>query len=119
MGGAWQYEKGGTSTFQGPELLSSAFGRVFRADLHYGAEKMANLDKILILDNEVEARLLDSVLSERGIPHMVVSYYDTAYDGLFQAARGWGHLEAPTEYREEILAIHHDLASPSDEADEE
>lgn len=80
---------------------------------------MADLQKILVLGNEVEARLLDSILSERGIPHMVVSYYDTAYDGLFQAARGWGHLEAPPEYREEILAIHRDLASPSEGVEEE
>lgn len=79
---------------------------------------MAKLEKILTLNNMVESRVLDSVLTERGIPHIIVSYYDTAYDGLFVATRGWGHVEAPAEYREEILAIHQDLASPSDEGDE-
>ena len=34
----------------------------------------------------------------------MLSYHDTAYDGLFQGGRGWGHVEAPAEFREEILA---------------
>jgi len=78
---------------------------------------MATVEKILLLSNEIEAGLMDSILTERGIPHMIASYYDTAYDGLFQATRGWGHLEAPAEYKEEILAIHRDVTSrPAEEA---
>ena len=72
---------------------------------------MAEFEKIAALNNEVEARLLDAILAERGIPHMVNSYYDTAYDGLFQAARGWGHVEAPPKHREEVIAILEDLRS--------
>lgn len=44
--------------------------------------------------NEVEARLLSSILDQDGIPHVLVSYHDTAYDGLFQLQKGWGHIEA-------------------------
>lgn len=37
------------------------------------------MNKILILDNEIEAKLLDSILTERDIPHRIKSYHDSAY----------------------------------------
>ncbi len=70
---------------------------------------MENFEKILVLDNEIEARLLDSVLTERNIPHLMKTYHDSAYDGLFQAHRGWGHVEAPDQFEEEIKMIYKDL----------
>ncbi len=65
--------------------------------------------KILVLENEIEARLLDSVLDERDIPHRIRSYYDSAYDGIYQAQKGWGVVEAPPIWKEEILSIYEDL----------
>ncbi len=70
---------------------------------------MDGFRKVLVLDNEIEARLLDSILTERGIPHRLKSYHDTAYDGIFQAQKGWGHVEAPPEFAEEIRAIYREL----------
>ena len=72
---------------------------------------MATFEKILVLDNEVEARLLEAVLTEQHIPHLMRSYHDRAYDGLWQQQRGWGHVEAPEEWREQILGIYKDLRS--------
>jgi len=40
--------------------------------------------KIGVLENAIEAQLLSSILDQRDIPHQIRSYYDTAYDGLFQ-----------------------------------
>ncbi len=65
--------------------------------------------KVEILESEIEAQLLDSILNERGIPHLIHSYHDTAYDGLFQAHWGWGHVSAPTEWSEEITTILTDI----------
>ena len=65
--------------------------------------------KIAVLRNEVEARLLDSILDERSIPHLIRSYYDSAYNGLFQSQKGWGRLEAAEEDKQEILEILEDL----------
>lgn len=62
--------------------------------------------KILILNNEVEANLLDGLLKERDIPHLIRSYHDSVMDGLWQTQSGWGHLEAPSEFREEIMNIY-------------
>jgi len=73
--------------------------------------KMGNFKKILVLENEIEARLLESILKERGIPHLIRSYYDSAYDGIFQAQKGWGHLEAPEEFEDEIKTIYESVKS--------
>ncbi len=65
--------------------------------------------KIVVLENEIESRLMDSILTERGIPHRMKSYHDTAYDGIFQVQKGWGHVEAPEKHRDEIMAIQREL----------
>jgi hypothetical protein len=78
---------------------------------------MAHYIKIAILENEIEARLLESILTQRNIPHLMRSYHDTAYDGLFQTQKGWGYVGAPEFYEEEIKEILSDLrkeaASPN------
>ena len=66
---------------------------------------MENHIKIAILDNQFEAQMLESVLKERGIPHLLKSYYDTAFDGLYQTQKGWGHISAPEHYSKEIKEI--------------
>jgi hypothetical protein len=69
---------------------------------------MANTEnyiKIAILENDIEAQLLDSILTERNIPHLMRTYHDTAYDGLYQAQKGWGYVGAPKSYQKEILDI--------------
>ena len=52
-----------------------------------------------------EAQLLESILNERGIPHHIQSYHDTAYNGLYQTQKGWGKIRAPVSCSEEIRAI--------------
>ena len=71
---------------------------------------MAGIKKILVLENEIEAGLLDAELSRRGIPHIMKSYYDSAMDGLYQAQSGWGHVEAEERYEEKILQIYRETA---------
>ncbi len=51
--------------------------------------------KVDILESEIEAQLLDSILNERNIPHHIQSYHDTAYNGLFQTQKGWGYVSCP------------------------
>jgi len=66
---------------------------------------------IAILDNIIEAQLIDSILKEHDIPHRIRSFHDTAYDGLFQFQMGWGSLWAPVSSKAEILEILHDVRS--------
>jgi hypothetical protein len=69
--------------------------------------------KILVLNNEFEAKLLDEILNEKNIPHIIRSYHDSAYDGLWQMQSSWGHIEAPEEYREVILETFAQMSSES------
>ena len=68
----------------------------------------ANMDdyiKITVLENTIEAQLIESILTEKNIPHRIRSFHDTAYDGLFQFQKGWGELFAPPILKDEILEI--------------
>jgi len=75
---------------------------------------MSNPVKILALDNEFQAMLLDDILKERNIPHIMKSYHDSAYDGLWQTQSGWGQIDAPEEYRDEILDIFNNMSQESE-----
>jgi hypothetical protein len=66
---------------------------------------MADYIKISVLENTIEAQLIDSILNEKNIPHRMRSFHDTAYDGLFQFQKGWGELYAPSKLKDEILEI--------------
>jgi hypothetical protein len=72
-------------------------------------EQMESYVKTAILENEFEAQLLDSILTDRDIPHCLISYHDTAYNGLYQTQLGWGYLTAPPPYKNEIEEILADL----------
>lgn len=84
---------------------------------------MDTLVKIAEIGNEVEALALEDALTERGIPHLIRSYYDSALDGLFQHNWGWGHVEAPEDRKEEVMEILYDLRNnlqfPEGEGEEE
>jgi len=66
---------------------------------------MDEYKKAATIENEIESQLLDSILNERNIPHLITSYYDTAYDGLYQTQKGWGYISAPEAYVKEIQKI--------------
>lgn len=66
---------------------------------------------IAILDNIIEAQLIESILKEQNIPNRIRSFHDTAYDGLFQFQKGWGELCAPISFKQEIIDILNDVRS--------
>ncbi len=71
----------------------------------------SQLVKIAVLENAVEAQLIGSILDQREIAHRLRSYYDTAYDGLFQMQKGWGQLYASHSNRQEVLQVIEDVRS--------
>ena len=75
--------------------------------------------RILVFNSEVEARLLSGLLEQRGIPHMLRSYHDSAYNGMWQTQTCWGFLEADEENREEILKIFSEMSLPENLIDPE
>ena len=80
------------------------------------SEITERFEKIAGLDNEVQAELMDVVLTERKVPHIMQSYHDSALDGLFQAGKGWGVILAPESSRQEILTALEDIRQQSSSA---
>ena len=78
--------------------------------MHFGESR-----KLIVFDNRIQANLLESILQEKDIPFMITSYHDPAYDGIWQEQKGWGHLEAPKEYHQEILSIFSDIKNHGQE----
>ncbi len=66
---------------------------------------MSNYERIVVLDDQFQAQLLHLELERRDIPHVIRSYHDSAYDGLYQLEQGYGCVEAPPEFAEEIRSI--------------
>jgi hypothetical protein len=64
---------------------------------------------ILTLNNELEASLMEEVLTDRGIPFGIVPISDTALGGIIDLEYGWGRLEAPETYKKEILSIYREV----------
>jgi len=61
------------------------------------------MNKIAILNSKIEADILSEFLKRNSIPHIIRSYYDSAYDGIFQLQMGWGHVESYSTYKEIII----------------
>ena len=72
---------------------------------------MEDLERIVDIENEFTGRLIESILKERDIPHILRTYHDSAYDGLWAFQQGWGFIEAPPEFRDEIMKIYDEILS--------
>ena len=75
---------------------------------------MTATKRVASLENEVEAQILAAELTARNIPHVMRSYHDIAYGGIFQTQKGWGYVEAPEEHKQEILTILEDMRQGED-----
>ena len=61
--------------------------------------------KIRILESQFEALRIKDILDSHNIPHIIRSFHDSVYDGLFQTQMGWGALIADEELEDEILRL--------------
>jgi hypothetical protein len=75
-------------------------------------ERMPGISRVVTLQNEVEATIMETELERRGIPHVIRSFHDSAYDGLYQMQKGWGVIEADEKHRREIEEVYADLRQP-------
>ena len=64
-----------------------------------------SLTKIAILENEIEAQIIDDILMDRQIRHEIRPYGNYAFGNLFELQKGCGAVYAPAEYKTEILEI--------------
>ncbi|MCK9203647.1 MAG: hypothetical protein M0P58_04315 [Bacteroidales bacterium] len=71
---------------------------------------METFEKILVLNNEYEANLLEEVLSDKQIPHGIVPNEDSALGGIMELENGWGYVEAPNRYKVEITKLYKEIS---------
>ena len=67
-------------------------------------------------ENATEADVIKKVLKDNGVSAEIKSFYDTAYDGLFQSQYGWGVIRVSDEDYPEAKRIVEDWknATPVD-----
>jgi hypothetical protein len=53
------------------------------------------------VENRFEGDRISQALQEAGIPFLIKSFLDTAYDGLFIPQKGWGIVMVSENHREE------------------
>ena len=64
---------------------------------------------VKVAENAFEADRIRVVLEQEGFTVMVRSFHDTAYDGIYQAQKGWGYVEVPANERERAEKIVNEL----------
>ena len=70
---------------------------------------MEAFEKILVLNNEFEAEIMEEILIDKNIPHGIVPRPDSVLEGIIQMEYGWGYVEAPVIYKDEILKIYDEM----------
>ena len=70
---------------------------------------MDEFEKILDLNNEFEAERLKEILDEKNIPFGIVPVSDSAFGTIEILENGWGYLEAPPRFKNEILEIYAEI----------
>jgi hypothetical protein len=66
---------------------------------------MARWVKAGIVENRFEGDRLSQALNEEGIPFLIKSFLDTAYDGLYIPQKGWGAVLVPQNFKEEAEKV--------------
>jgi len=54
-----------------------------------------------VIENRFEGDRVSQVLKEAGIPYMIQSFLDKAYDGLYLPQKGWGRVMVPEEFSDQ------------------
>lgn len=70
---------------------------------------MDDYSTVAIIDNMVEAQLLDSILTQKEIPHRMQSYQDPAHAEAAKGKKEWGCITAPENYHKIIIYLISDL----------
>lgn len=83
-----------------------------------GSEPMEPFWKIAILENIFEGQMMEQILRDQQIPHDIRPYRDEVYGNLYEMNKGWGAIQAPASYKEQILELLRELRKESAAEDE-
>jgi len=68
-------------------------------------EETKTLVKVFTLRDSFEADIITQELEKEGIPVLVRSFRDTAYDGIYIPQKGWGEVSVPEKDQERAKEI--------------
>ena len=68
-------------------------------------EETKTLVKVFTLRDRFEADVITRELEKEGIPVLIRSFRDTAYDGIYIPQKGWGEVRVPEKEQERAVAI--------------
>ena len=75
---------------------------------------MSQWVKAGIVETRFEGDRVSKALEEAGIPYLIKSFMDTAYNGLYVPQKGWGAVLVPEESSEEGRRIISDVKNTFD-----
>jgi hypothetical protein len=58
-----------------------------------------------VIENRFEGDRISQALNQAGIPFLIKSFLDTAYNGLYLPQKGWGAILVPEEFGEEAERV--------------
>jgi hypothetical protein len=61
--------------------------------------------KVGTIENRFEGDRISQALQEAGIPFLIKSFLDTAYNGLYILQKGWGAVMVPEKNAEEAKKL--------------
>jgi len=70
---------------------------------------MEEFIKILDLNNEFEAERMEEILGEKNIPFGIIPVSDSVFGSIEMLENGFGYLEAPAVFKDQILAIYSEI----------
>ena len=74
---------------------------------------------VATVETAIEAAIAEGALKEAGIPAMVRSFHDSAYNGLFTFHKGYGRVLVPSEYADRAAEIVRAALEESESVDED
>jgi hypothetical protein len=84
-----------------------------------GMESMDKWVKAGTIENRFEGDRISQTLQEAGIPFLIKSFLDTAYDGLYIPQKGWGNVMVSENHKEEAERIISEIKKTFKEEEED
>lgn len=96
----------------------------YQARKHQEQEERERLTReefvpVKVAESAFEADRIRAVLEQEGFAVMVRSFHDTAYDGIYQAQKGWGAVEVPQNEKERAERVVNELEQAFSEGEGE
>jgi len=102
-----------------PLISGEAFQqRKSREEAQRAALSREEFVPVKVAENAFEADRVREALEQEGIPVLVRTFQDTAYDGIYVSQKGWGYVEVPESEKERAERIVSDVSQAFPEAAE-